>query len=335
MYKFSLFLFFKVVFVVFIFILMKVINKIIKKNVFSTHLYDHISLSLINSNHPRRLFLLVRSFRCIDLFLPSYLKSTDCIDRAVELECLSSDVCSDKIKKTHFIFIGDSHSEFLSRVRTNKKSHFFSNAHAIWLGPVTLFGFSSAIKIDKLLRYIKDIKIDNEVDSICIVWSLGTIDVRASIYELYLRNIVDDRNGLENLVDVSLESLNISIIRPFLNVVVSDFPNIEVKNCFLGASNSLFVGDEPRSIKNIKSIRKNNSYPTFGSVETRREFCDIVNSRIECWTIDNDYLYNNPYETTSVMSLNSAMRDGIHLTDSRMVCELALSLIDKGKSSRV
>ena len=82
---------------------------------------------------------------------------------------------SDKI-----IFCGDSHVEFFSRLSIKYRRNKFCSPLSMWLGPLTLIGFSQDLKLQKSVIEAT-IKLMDKKRGTKILFSLGSIDIRTII----------------------------------------------------------------------------------------------------------------------------------------------------------
>ena len=106
-------------------------------------------IKLIGSNHPRRsefakIFLLtIKDYFFYFLKIDKQkLKNRNCKIYLIKKNIIKKE--SDKI-----IFCGDSHLEFFSRLSIKYRRNKFCSPLSMWLGPLTLIGFSQDLKLQK------------------------------------------------------------------------------------------------------------------------------------------------------------------------------------------
>jgi len=309
----------------------KVAVKLDIKRTYFEEKYDRFSIKHLHSNHFNRLKLHVHSFRKIRTLIPNFLSATEDFELEIMNEFVSSGTSSCNLEDTHFIFIGDSHIEFLSRVRGSRDDIMFAHSHSVWLGPVTLLGVGMNPPKDYVLSALNNTSIGLNCKKIHVVWSLGSIDIRASLYELKVRRVVGSDNDIAELILKSLDIINGTLIKDSRSYLVKRYASVKVVNCFVAASNSFFEGDTPKTTKEIRFLRKAQAFPTFGSIETRKRFTEVVNSTIRTWCDRNQYVYHDPYFDATKEANRIYMRDGIHLTDSKRINNNVNEIILKGQ----
>jgi len=297
--------------------------------------YDSFSIKHLHSNHPKRLYLHVHRYSKIRDLLPSFLYTFDPIESEVMNEFHNTVNLVDKIEHCHFIFIGDSHVEFLSRIRQFKNDRFCSYFHAVWLGPATLLGLGELATKNYVNEALERIDINPNCKKIYLVWSFGTIDVRTSIYELMVRKLIQSDDDIEKLVRRALEGIKCNVLEGVLQDLSARYTSVEVTNCFMAASNSFFDGSSPKTVKEVSAIRKAKELPVLGSIKTRKNFSNIVNSSISSWCDLNKYVFCDPYLDPVDGANLMYMRDGIHLTEPQEIRNNASELVCRGGGNHV
>ena len=292
--------------------------------------FDQFSITHLHSNHLNRLKLQLYQHFKFRTLLPKFVREIDAIDLEIMKTFCLSRQHSPHIKNKHFIFVGDSHTEFLSRIRISEDDLLYANSHAIWLGPVTLFGLDAAKERVQVTELLKAVNISDDCEEIYLLWSLGTIDIRASIYELSMRGVIDGEQDIGDLVHNSLNLLGERVMPDIQKFMNSRFGSSNIINCFIGASNSPIEGSSPQKISEIKSERKLRSFPTFGSVNVRRKYSDHVNVALRSWCNENSFIFYNPYPDETNAEGKGKMLDGFHLTDPKEIHEMAHAIIAKG-----
>jgi hypothetical protein len=297
--------------------------------------YDRFAIKNLRSNHLNRLRLHTHSCNKIRALVPNFLRATGDFELEIMNEFVSSEISYCNLERMHFIFIGDSHAEFLSRVRASRDDIMYAHSHSIWLGSTTLLGVGMTPPKDYVLSALKNIDISLNCKKIHIIWSFGSIDIRASLYELMVRRVVGNDNDIAELILKSLDIINGALIEDTQSYLDTRYPSMEVVNCFAAASNSFFEGETPKTTKEIRFLRKTQAFPTFGSIETRKGFTKVVNSTIRAWCDRNQYVYHDPYFDATKEDNRIYMRDGIHLTDPKVISNNVNEIILKGRVSYV
>ena len=118
--------------------------------------------------------------------------------------------------KIDVLYIGDSHVEFYSRSKNFKNDYSFSNRKAIWLGPKTIIGIKFENLADEIIKIINRTIEGKPNKQFYLLFSLGSIDVRCSIYEFFIRKIISDDNQLNILIKESIEYLYEKIFKILL-----------------------------------------------------------------------------------------------------------------------
>ena len=183
--------------------------------------------------------------------------------------------------KKKFIYLGDSHVEYFSRNLFFKKKQIFSIAK--WLGPITILGI---LKMDNLQKLISQIKRYSSTQNIVLI-SIGSIDIRTSVYELFLRKSLKSNQELKKLFEQTLEHLFINIKKSINNNHGIGFYEI-----FCDSEKSF----SPNTIKKITYYRENFTYPIFGPLKKRKYWCKIVNKIIYSKCIKYKFKFRGPGE---------------------------------------
>tara|TARA_X000000950_G_scaffold8188_1_gene8992 strand:- start:4077 stop:4952 length:876 start_codon:yes stop_codon:yes gene_type:complete len=225
----------------------------IKLNKF--YIYDYFSNELIQSNHPKRLDLIKK------------ILENDNLEPNKDKFFLLDELITNK----KIIFLGDSHVEFLSRVKFKRHSIYSNHIRSVWLGPRTVIGLNNIENLSYLRKKI-DLINKNNLQDLRLVLSIGSIDVRCLYYEILLRKLVSSEAQVYKMFKENF--------RLFLNEIKK--VNIDLKNCYiLGLFNSLDKGYEVKNIDELTSIKKKFDFPTFGNIDDRANWTNATNEIIK------------------------------------------------------
>jgi hypothetical protein len=185
---------------------------------------------------------------------------------------------------------------------------------------------------DYIIDALDSIDIDLDRKKIYVIWSFGTIDIRCSIHELMVRKLIEGDRDIKNHTGNALESIKSNVIEVVEKNLSARYSSASVVNCFQAASNSFFVGENPKTVKEVRALRKNKYvFPAFGSIETRKYYANIFNLTVRSWCDENRYVYNDPYFDTTNRHNLIYMRDSAHLTDPTAIADNANELIRKAR----
>ncbi|MCE2517059.1 MAG: hypothetical protein J4F41_04335 [Alphaproteobacteria bacterium] len=278
---------------------------------------DSFCLKHLGSTHPRRTAFYYNHGSYFSALRKISINPQDPEQREIDQGFYDDGLKITQLKNKHLIFIGDSHVEFFSRVKAQPKDHYFRNTSAIWLGPKTLMGYAHQSNLDEDAKRIATLlkpviaSAHRNNKSVKIIWCMGTIDIRFSIYELVLRQVMPTENDILNLFEQAAEKIITSHIPNILNHL--DMGSIELG--YAACTNILGEGHSPTSIKEIKRLRQAELFPTFGTSDQRDGWMVEANTRLKkiCQS------HNMAFFDFALTDINSDRhrfsRDGIHLTD--------------------
>jgi len=275
---------------------------------------EWISLLLFRSNHPRRFFFHK------NLFLKKFKKYQTLEEKNNNLFYLYKDCIESKHEDTLIIYIGDSITEYLSRVRS-KKSGKYRNTLTLWLGPITRLGFLKdsdfkrtkiKLKITLKLLSLYNKKFSKKI----LVWSSGSIDVRCSIYDLLLSGSFKNEGELFQLYKRNTDYL----LNNFLIPLKADLKICEL--VILSELNSNLIGECPSNLSEIKKIRLNNEFPTLGTFEQRLNWTKILNKITFDVSKQANVKFLDINKFVCNKELNQSQFDGVHLSDPIKIKEI-------------
>jgi len=290
--------------------------KIIDNN-FGTK-FSFFLLYFLHSNHERRINYFAKNRESIPK------KNTHAGNVCLEIEdpdrcfqCFNKSLSSKK--NVLVVYIGDSLIEYLSRIRLN--SNTFSSCLAIWLGPKTRLGLNLDSDLNFFLentsRLISNYSIKHSFDDIILVLSIGTIDIRCSIYELELRKLFNKPEELQKLYQETSSNLVQKLIEP-LRI------KLQTKHVvILSELDSTLVGEKPENIQQLKVLRETNIYPTLGDMEYRKSWRYRFNKISRTVAKENGYKYLdiNTYISDSTDPARIQF-DGVHISDPSTVFKI-------------
>lgn len=314
---------FSSLFLIFSFKILKKIETIFNLN-FYLNIYSkpfgRILIRNIYSNHDRRVAFNQR--KLIKKFL---IKKEYTLDESVDKEFIKNSKILYSENEKLLIYIGDSLIEYLSRVKINGND--YKNSLAFWLGPRTRMGLTLESEISELIdsitKSVLDYRKKRHFEEIIIIWSSGSIDVRCSIYELKLRKLFSTHEELIQIYKDSTQNLIQNIIKPLSE-------KLSTKNIvFISELDSTIKGAEPKSISDLKKIKRLNEYPSLGSLEERsqlRNSFNLVTSELAFKNnfkfLDiNSYIYKgpNPYKVQF---------DGVHISNPDVIFDINKKILD-------
>lgn len=295
--------------------------KILKKfNFFSEFLafwIDAFSLNRYGSTHPRRVAFFNHHRSYFPWLKKISLHSYAAKYREIDDEFYKSAEAVPELENTHLVFVGDSHVEFFSRIKANAGHQFFQNTTAIWLGPKTLMGYAYQSDLDRnakrVARLLKPVIARAQRDNkrVELIWCMGTIDIRFSVYELVLRQVMPTEKDVLDYFENAAEKIMTSHIPQILKYL--DLGAFDLG--FACCTNRLQKGQIPETIKEIKSIRQTERFPTFGSFDKRDSWMVDVNTRIKILCKTHNFKFFDTVLTNVERNRNQFSKDGIHLTD--------------------
>ena len=280
------------------------------------HDYEILSVSWLCSNHPMRLIYVLQSTKIIEI-MPAFLRADGEESKANELFL---NEFGERLQNPQLrpIFIGDSHVEIMSRARYRIGAKRTENAYAIWLGPRTLTGFGGQGLADEVRRLLGSALITHAESTPIIIISLGSIDARASIYEMFLRGTLHDVSDLERLVMRTIQDAH-AIVAAAINFNIAD--ETQRSNVLYGVmsvSCSYTVSSAPANAAEVRQARSVEEFPTFGLFEQRAEYCHAVNRTLRRWCIEAGVLFYDAFPDPEPENSHLFL-DGIHLSDPSLL----------------
>ena len=275
--------------------------------------FEFLWIQFTGSNHIKRLPFLISSKLSMKFFIKIFGVN---FYEQYEISKLYF-TPSITLNNDFVVFIGDSHVEFYSRVNTNI---LLKNPVALHLGAVTLIGIDSIkdSNLNYIISFLNKIISKNKSKKFKIIWSLGTIDIRSSIYELRLRNVISSYDDIYSIFLKSLYLLDskICIINKSLN-----FNNI--KHLLLIPTLAHEKNICPNTVKELIYLRKKHDILTFGSLEDHVFFLNIFITVLE-----NNSFNNFNYINSKIDFLDKSLFfDGIHVTCSNAVNKIFKNIL--------
>lgn len=279
--------------------------------------YPKLCIHFLGSNHPRR----------VDFYLRLWTKKI--MDLGDDLDDLFHNnpyaITSKNNKKILIIYIGDSLTENLSRVKFRSRIGQIRTV-TYWLGPLTRMGFVNQTEYNKIINQIKltikKLILNGErVDRISIVWSSGTIDIRCSFYELLFSKTFNSESEILTHYENCTEHLITNFLLPLKDA-------LSANDIFLLSEiDTTFAGCAPESQKEIREIRKNSQYPTLGLPAQRHNWRKMVNavSKDSANKLNINYL-----EINGFIDYGSGLDqlDCVHLTNPYTVYKINNSILN-------
>lgn len=274
-------------------------------------------LRFIRSNHPRRLIYLLKTKALLAPIGNFISSSQDDTDAQIDEKFRDASCCFSRLKNAHFVFIGDSHVEFLGRCRASKNDFSYNHTTSIWLGPKTLLGYLNQPNMHEKVLEIKKLlelplrSAQKHGKPVKIFWCMGTIDIRFTIYELILRGAVSSEEGAIDLIEKAAEF----IIGTHLREIMAGFGDKCISFGYVCCTNALENGEQPATIKELNNIKRNAAFPTLGSTMQRDRWMTEINLRIQniCRKYDASFL-EHPMGNLQRNRFDISL-DGIHLTE--------------------
>ncbi len=250
-----------------------------------------LKMYLLGSTHPRRsnfsYIALNNISNCVN-----FSKSERSSLRKEPFWIYKSDYALRSKGIKEFIYCGDSHVEFLSRVKINSKGQGSIHPKALWLGPKTLVGFSTDKKQqdwlkEKLNRLSKE-------KHIMIVMCLGHIDIRTTLgFLLSINSISSIDEGIE-LILRSYISINEGIFNYLEKSGVGPIGHLSIPP----ASAEMGINLSNCTKESALEHQRNDPYTIFGSNQERARWTSMVNQAISetaqkrgWWFVDNTENY--------------------------------------------
>ena len=274
-------------------------------------------LRFIRSNHPRRLIYILKT-KSLLAPIGNFISSRqDLTDAQIDEKFINASCYFNHLKNAHFVFIGDSHVEFLGRCRASKNDFSYNHTTSIWLGPKTLLGYLNQPDMHEKVKEVRKLleqplrSAQKHGKPVKIFWCMGTIDIRFSIYELMLRGAVSSEDGAIDLIEKAVEF----IIGTHLKEIVAGFGDKCTSFGYVCCTNTLENGEHPSTIKELNNLKRNVAFPTFGSTMQRDRWMTEINIRIQniCRKYDVSFL-EHPMSNLQKNRLDISL-DGVHLTE--------------------
>jgi hypothetical protein len=281
--------------------------------------FGRLLIRYIYSNHDKRILYIKRQ-----VSKKNFRKKEKTIQESVDMEFLNNTEILYPKDHTLLIYLGDSLIEYLSRVKLHENS--FKNSLAYWLGPKTRMGFNQETELSDLTKivansvqsYIKG----KSFESLIIVWSSGSIDVRCSVYELKLRKLFSDDKELAQIYRDSTENLIQYFIKPLSKKLATS------KIVFLSELDSSLEGETPKTVSSLKKIKKNHrhEYPSFGNLDERSKWRKLFNKTSSKLASENNFMFLdlNPYLNKNS---GSVQFDGVHISDPTVINKINNKII--------
>lgn len=276
---------------------------------------DKIFIRVFNSNHPKRLFYALRFCGYPEALLPQYLKPISVFECAVDERFVARSAMVSIPEGLSAIYLGDSHVEYFSRVKNTQYADLFSDRISLWLGAKTLLGLYYGQSKDQWLGPVIDY-VDGIQGAAVVFFSIGSIDIRASFYELLVRRTVANEEELFLLFRNALTYFFEDIVVNVAHLAkVKDVAVFEIFPCTL-------EGVEPASSKEIKKIRKNEEYPVFGSVAQRMAWVDQANMILEEVADIYGVKVLSTVSLTDLKKIEAVSADGVHISCPNLIGEI-------------
>jgi hypothetical protein len=310
-----------------------------KSTNFNNLFLNALQIKLIGSNHYRRRNIGFNFIGKIisQLFFWRCIRNNSLIYllRKNPIRQYKADFLCNNDQKNFFddqiIFCGDSHVEFLSRINFVGYLGKKISPISVWLGPRTLTGVASDIKIQNwLYEIICRVQNFKEEKNIYIIFSIGSIDIRTSIGYLLKNKIISSENEFFDFFErsyiafyeIMLEKLKEKrkIKIAFLSIPpVSPLNGVDIKKS---------------AKKNNLEYQNNFKFKIFGSPKERGLWAKALNQRLEKlsnqkgWNFINNYkAYENiEFKNNYIINKKSSF-DNIHLSDAKLYAETLKNII--------
>ena len=277
---------------------------------------NYLLIILIGSNHPRRL----HNLKKIITNKPLY-----------DHELINFKYFSPMNNyKRISIFVGDSHAEFYGRnfnLNSNKnKKNLFLTYHT---GPTLLstFGTSSQLikRIYDFIIFIQNHNL-NKTSSLNIIFSLGEIDIRNFYYQVLKldKSFKNEKILTKFIVNSFLEN--------FLNLqdILKKNKIKKIKFFFKDITPTTYNKNyNPKTIKDLERIRKNNSFPVIGELKKRIHWREILSNKIKTKCRNNNikFIELSKENFNKIGCLNKLKTfDNSHISDLKLLREVQLKV---------
>jgi len=212
-----------------------------------------------------------------------------------------------------FIYFGDSHVEYYSRYFELKKK--LIRTKEFWIGNQTILGIILKKNQKNFIKNLKKI-LDIKKKKKYIFISLGSIDIRASFYELKIRKLIKNNEEIYELFQKSLI---------FLIESIQQLMKTYKKKIYIGffeIMNNTEKGLLPKTVHQLNVIKNKNLYPVFGTHLQRSIWTVEINKILkkECNKKNIKYLETNKYINNSLDFKNSY--DKVHITKKKTILKI-------------
>ena len=277
-------------------------------------------IRLIGSNHPRRkefgknfLFIIKDYFFYFLKKDKQKLKNRNCKIYLIKKNISRKE--SDKI-----IFCGDSHVEFFSRFSIRYKRNKVCSPLSMWLGPLTLIGFSQDSKLQKTVIEAATKLIDNKRRT-KILFSLGSIDIRTTIGFLLCSKSISSEDEAIDLV-----------INAFISLYESVFPKFQKEGIYKVGLMSIPPASSVKGIDHIScdprtalKYQKENDLTIFGSQIYRARWTKKINKIFSSIAKEKGWFFLNNSNLYESITFNNRFHldkkysyDDHHITYSKI-----------------
>ena len=123
-----------------IFLLIKFFSKLDK--IIKTNLEEYFSYLLLCSNHPSRIHEIGKRLKSLNYWKNDYMHPNPTF------------FINSTNNKKKIIFIGDSQTEYLSRIINDDKDILSFNSKALWLGTSSVIGLNSNTTVKKMINKV-------------------------------------------------------------------------------------------------------------------------------------------------------------------------------------
>lgn len=259
------------------------LNLFIKKNLSQTRKNKNYRFSnnpnkavqrikLIGSNHPRRKEFGVIFLSIIKNYFFYFLKidKQKLKNRNYKIYFIKKN--NTKKESNKIIFCGDSHVEFFSRLSVKYKRNKSCSPLSMWLGPLTLVGFSQDLKLQKSVIEAASKLIDKKRGT-KILFSLGSIDIRTIIGFLLCSKSISSEDEAVDLVTNSFISLYEDFFPKFKKAGIDNVGLMSIPPASSVAGIDHLSCDPRTALK----YQKENDLTIFGSPIYRAQWTKKVN----------------------------------------------------------
>ena len=228
------------------------------------------------------------------------------------------------------IFCGDSHVEFLSRINLVDLLKKKLTPLSIWLGPKTLIGFSSDIKIQNWLFEIIN-RLEKESDKkMLIIFSIGSIDIRTSIGYLLSTKSINNEKDFFDIFERSYIAFYEGIIEKQIfgnkrEIAFLSLPPVSPSNG---------INIKSLSVKEVIEYQNNSPFSVFGSPQDRAVWTKILNQRLEKisrergWNfINNDDAYETIKNRNNYIIDEKFSFDNTHISEPNFYAKTLKNII--------